>query len=559
MSRTNKGSRDVFVFLIATLCLIAVALGGLVWNAGRVRENHAQETQAPGIEDSEIQSTGKLAVQLPGQSNQNVASATMMPGDSTLRWWWPTGRKFLYLLNLHGDEVAVDRISVLTGEGTRIAEIKQRWYDDAFGTEERIYLLRTDTRGRYQLIADIYSISEKRMVATRPLLNLPLHVGSQPTKAVWHPNGSSLAFTVAQSNRDNVRSFRTYVIDLQTGLSIRKHDSEPFLDNQRALAFSNDGNQLILIGNNGATTPEAKNDGRSIFVLDMRTGQSESIAIPALPRGTPFAIDDDAGRAAFVFHSSVEIWNTRTGKKTATLPTRTDGGAPWRVLKVAFSAGGALVAVADERTFSVYETETGTRVSRFPDVPPNDQASIKPIYLGRNKGQIVVVGTSHESGEFSYFPSLWMHQTTINHRGSSEHDAATTVTEAPDTTTWVEAEWTPWMSSSDYDAEFKKQVADGKYPITVVGKNEGGESQFRGQFIDLPENMTFFARHNTTEESPRLPKFRNRRGQLRISDNRTFGMHRHAYREIWRQWFVDEQGTTRYNIVWTKRLDMESE
>ncbi|EMB14913.1 WD40 repeat domain-containing protein [Rhodopirellula europaea] len=551
MSRTDNGWRDVAVFLIATTCLIAMTIGGLAWNAGQVRQKQALRTRAE-FEELDIQSHGKLTLQLPDQSSQNVASALMMPGDSTLRWWWPANSESLYLLNLNGDEVTVDRVSVLSGEGIRVAEIKRRRYDDAFGTEDRIYLLRTDTRGRYQLIADIYSISESRMVATRPLLNLPLHFASRPTKAVWHPNGSSVAFTVTQSSRDNTRSFRTCVVDLQTGLPIKMHNSEPFLENQRALAFSIDGNQLILIGNNGATTPEAKNEGRSIFVLDMRTGRSEANAIPALPRIHPLAISDDAERVVFAFPSSVEIWNTRTGKKTATLPTRTDGGASWRVLKVEFSAGRDLVAVADERTISVYDSETGTRVSRFPDVPPNDQAPIQPIYLGRDNGQIVVVGTSQESDEFSYFPSLWMHRTTINQKDSSENDAATTVAEAPDTTTWVPAEWTPWMSSSDYDAEFKRQVADGKYPITVVGRNEGGESQFRGQFIDLPENMTFFARHNTTEESPRLPRFRNRRGQLRISDNRVFGTHRHAYREIWRQWFVDEKGQTRYNITWTK-------
>jgi hypothetical protein len=115
-----------------------------------------------------------------------------------------------------------------------------------------------------------------------------------------------------------------------------------------------------------------------------------------------------------------------------------------------------------------------------------------------------------------------------------------------------QAEWTPWMSSDDYGAEFKTQVANGKYPITVVGKNDGGESRFRGQFIDLPEDLEFFTQHNTTEESPSLP---NRRNQLRSSGNRTFGIHPNAYREIWRQWFVDQQGITRYNIVWTKAAD----
>ncbi|MCM2372347.1 WD40 repeat domain-containing protein [Aporhodopirellula aestuarii] len=559
MSRTNKGSRDVFVFLIATLCLIAVALGGLVWNAGRVRENHSQETQTPSIDDSDIQSTGKLALQFPGHGSQNIVNATMMPGDSKLRWWWPTGSEFLYLLNLRGDEVAVDRVSVLTGEGTRVAEMKQRWYDDAFGTEDRIYLLRTDTRGRYQMIADIYSISENRMVATRPLLNLPLHFGSRPTKAVWHPNGSSLAFTVAQSSRDNVLSFRTYVIDLQTGLPIEMPDSEPFLVDHRALAFNHDGSRLFLIRNSRAASPEAEKKERSIVVLDTLSSEIQSIAIPALPRILPLAISDDAERVAFAFPSRVEIWNTRTGEKTATLPTRTDGGSPWRVLKVEFFAGRDLVAVADERTLSVYATEMGARVSRFPDVPPDDQESIQPIFLGRDNGQIVVVGTSLDSVESSYFPSLWMHRTTFKEHGTSEKNAPATVVEVPDATVRSQAEWTPWRSSSNYDAEFKRQVADGKYPLTVVGRNEGGESQFRGQFIDLPENLTFFARHNTTEESPRLPKFRNRRGQLRSSDNRVLGIQRHAYREIWRQWFVDEQGTTRYNIVWTKRLDMESE
>ena len=552
MSRTNSGRRDIVVFLIATTCLIAMAVGGLAWNAGRVRQKHAKETQAPGIDDSGIRSTGKLTVQLPGQSSQNVASATMMPGDSTLRWWWPASSEFLYLVNLRGDEVTVDRVSVLSGTGSRVAGIQPNRYGDAFGTEDQIYLLRTDTRGRYQLIADIYSISENRMVATRPLLNLPLYFGSQPTKAVWHPNGSSLAFTVAQSSRDNVRSFRTYVIDLQTGLQIEMPDSEPFLDNQRALAFNHDGSRLFLMQNSRAASSEEKKEERSIVVLDTLSSEIQSIAIPALPRVLPLAISDDAKRVAFAFPSNVEIWNTRTGEKTATIPTRTDGGSPWRVLKVEFFAGSDLVAVADERTLSVYATETGARVSRFPDVPPNEQGSIQPIFLGRNKGQIVVVGTSSDSVESSYFPSIWMHRSKFTEHDTRKNNAPATVVDVPDATGRVQGEWTPWMSSSDYDAEFKRQVADGKYPITVVGRNDGGERQFRGQFIDLPKNMTFFARHNTTEESPRLPKFRNRRGQLSISDNRTFGMHRHAYREIWRQWFVDEQGKKRYNIVWTK-------
>lgn len=561
MSRTNNGWRDVVIFLIATSGLIAMAVGGLAWNAGRVRQKQALKTQVPNIDDSDIQSTGRLAVQLPGHSNQKVVNATMMPGESKLRWWWPAGSEFLYLLNLRGDEVAVDRISVLTGEGTRIAEIEQRWYDDAFGAEDRIYLLRTDTRGRYQLIADIYSISESRMVATRPLLNLPLHFGTRPPTALWNPNGSSLALTLVQPSRANGQSFRTYVIELQTGLPITMPDSEPFLDNRRAFAFNNDGSRLFLIQNNRAASAEAENEnkGRSIVVLDMQSGESESIAIPTLPQMLPLAISDDAERVAFAFHSSVEIWNTRTGKKTATLPARTDGGSFGQALKVEFFAVGDFVAVADERTLSVYTTETGTRVSRFPDVPPNDQSQILPIFLGRNNGEIVVIGTSFEGLEYLSDPGLWMHRTAFNEKGANERSSPTTVPKLPDSVVRGQVEWTPWMSSDNYDAEFKRQVANGKYPVTVVGRNEGGESQFRGQFIDLPEDLEFFTRHNTTEKSPRLPQFRNRRGHLVSSDNRTFGIHRQAYREIWRQSFVDEQGTTRYNIVWTKRLDMESE
>ncbi|TWT84794.1 hypothetical protein CA13_62740 [Planctomycetes bacterium CA13] len=552
MSRTNRALRDVAVFLFATTCLIALAGGGLVWNAGRVRQKQALKTRVPNIDDSDIQSTGKLAVQLPGHSNQNVVNARMMPGESKLRWWWPTNSEFLYLLNLNGDKVAVDRVSVLTGEGTRIAELEQRWYDDGFGTEDRIYLLRTDTRGRYQLIADIYSISESRVVATRPLLNLPLHFGTRPPTALWNPNGSSVSLTMVQFSRNNEQSFRTYVIDLQTGLPITMPDSEPFLDNRRAFAFNNDGSRLFLIQNNRAASAEAENEGRSIVVLDMQSGESESIAIPTLPQMLPLAISDDAESVAFAFHSSVEIWNTRTGKKTAALPARTDDGSIGQALKVEFFAVGDFVAVADERTLSVYTTETGTRVSRFPDVPPNDQSQILPIFLGRNNGEIVVIGTSFEGLEYLSDPGLWMHRTAFNEKGTSEKSSPTTVPELPDAVVWGQVEWTPWMSSDNYDAEFKRQVANGKYPITLVGKNDGGENRFRGQFIDLPENLEFFAQHNTTEKFPRLPQFRNRKGQLRSSDNRVFGRQRHAYREIWRQWFVDQQGATRYNIVWTK-------
>lgn len=559
MSRTNRGPRDVAVFLIATSCLIAAAVGGLVWNAGRVRQNQTQESQVPNIDDADFQSTGKVAVQLPGHSNQSVVNAMMMPEDSTLRWWWPAGSEFLFLLNLQGDKVIVDRVSVLTGKGTRIAELEQNRYNDAFGIEDRIYLLRTDTRGRYQLIADIYSMSENRMVATRSLLDLPLHFAARPAKALWNPNRSLVSLSVVEFSRDNAQSFRSYVLDLQTGLPIKLPDSEPFLENQRALAFSNDGSRLFLIHNHHVTSSEAENanEGRSIVVLDTQSGESRSIAISGLPQILPLAISDNAERVAFAFHSKIEIWNTLTGTKTATLPARTDGGSPWQVLKVEFFAGSDFVAVADARTFSVYATETETRVSRFPDVPPNDQVPILPMFLGRNTGEMVVIGTSLVGLESLSRPELWMHRTTFNENHTSDKNSLATVAEATNLGARGQAEWTPWMSNNDYQAEFEKQVANGKYPITVVGRNEGGESQFRAQFIDLPENLDFVARHNTTEEAPSLPPFRNRRGQLRSSDNRTFGIQRHAYQEIWRQWFVDQQGKTRFNIVWTKEADPE--
>jgi len=399
MSPTNHSSRDVVVFLIATSCLIAVAVGGLAWNAGRARQNQALKTQTPIVADSDIQSTGKLAVQLPGHGNQNNFNATMMHGTGKLRWWWPTGNEFLYLLNLQGDEVVVDRVSVFTGEATRIAELEQRWYDDAFITEDRIYLLRTDTRGRYQLLADIYSIPERRRVATRNLLDLPLHSFGELAKAIWNPNGSSLSLTMVQFSRENDQSFRTYVIELQTGLPITMPGSESFLDNHQALAFSNDGSRLFLIHNHRGTPSETENQGRSLVVLDTRSGESESIAIPGLPRMLPIAFSDDAERVAFASHSDVQIWNPRTGKKTATVPTHTDGEPPWRVLKLELFAEGDLIAVADQRTVSVYATETGSRVSRFPDVPPNDQVPIRPVFLGRNTQGIVFIGTSMEDSQ----------------------------------------------------------------------------------------------------------------------------------------------------------------
>ncbi|WP_286178011.1 hypothetical protein [Stieleria mannarensis] len=558
MSGTNSGSRDIVVFLIATSCLIGAAVGGLAWNAGRVRRQQTQSTRSRDVKDADIQSTGKIAIQLPGHSSQSIVTATMMPGESRMRWWWSAGSEFIYLLNLQGNDVVVDRVSVLTGKGTRVAEIEQRWYHDAFGTDDRIYLLRTDTRGRYQLIADIYSMSENRLVATQSLLDLPLPSRLVPSpKGIWIPDGSLVSMTVLQYGPNNESSTRTLVIDLQTGLPIETPESEPLLDNLKALAFSSDGSRLFLIHYHLAASSEAKHESPSLVVLDTQSGESQSIAIAGLPRMRPLAISDDAERMAFAFHSKVEIWNTLTGEKTASLPVRSDGRSPWEVVKVEFFAGGDFVAVADARTLSVYASDTGNRVSRFPDVPPNDQAPIMPIFLGRNRGELVVVGTTLAGDQSLSHYDLWMHRMTFDENGTSNQNSTSAGAQATNPVARGQAEWTSWMSSNDYESEFKKQVASGKYPLKVVGRNENGESQFRARFVDLPENLEFYARHDTTEASPRLPQFRNRRGQLRPSDNRIFGIQRHAYREIWRQWFVDQQGTTRYNIVWIKVADPE--
>lgn len=135
-----------------------------------------------------------------------------------------------------------------------------------------------------------------------------------------------------------------------------------------------------------------------------------------------------------------------------------------------------------------------------------------------------------------------MHRMTFSHEPSAVQSTQSVVVENASPSSTNTIAWTDWLSFVDYAEEFKRQTANGKYPITVTGRNSKGESQFRAQFIDRPSDLDFFSHHNMPTEYPHLP-FAQYFSQ--------------GYREVWKQWFSDQEGTTRYNTVWTKKLDQE--
>lgn len=537
MTDGKKSTRDVLVFLLATVIVIGIAGGAVLWNARGIEKRREPERKA----NLQTQSIETVDIRLSYGNGSQFSSAGMMPGSEKMSWWRPIGSQSIYLASLFGPKPTITRISTSTGIGSRIATLGNHQYDDAHSSNENeIYLLRIDSsNGRFRLVGDIYSVADGRILGKRTLLHSHRLAGYQTT-TLWNPNGSTLAVTTGQFNYANKQTPRTHIIELQTGTPITFANGSTFLDHQRAIAFSRDGRRLILIEEKLEVDSEPAKTGRSVVVVDQQTGKQSSTAISGFPSMIPLAISDDAKWVAYASNQEVQLWNTQTGEKTTTLRARSDGHPPGERLKVKFLADGELIGVADVRTVSVYETETGIRISRYPDVPPNEQLEVTPLYLDRHHSELIFVGSSLVRQDSKFVPGTWMHRMTISQDLSAVQSTRSVVAEGASQGSTNTVSWTDWMSFADYDDEFKRQTKKQKYPITVVGRNDNGTSQFRAQFVHRPSDLDFFSHHNMTTVVPRPPLVR---------------YYSKGYHDVWTQWFVDQEGTTRYNTVWTKRLD----
>lgn len=102
-----------------------------------------------------------------------------------------------------------------------------------------------------------------------------------------------------------------------------------------------------------------------------------------------------------------------------------------------------------------------------------------------------------------------------------------------------QAVFTDWLSAEDYQIEFDQQVARRFYPTVVEGRNEAGQSQFRGGFVPFPAGTFFFFSHHGIAR-----EFYDQRNVELTSD---------GFTQIWVQSFTDASGIDRYQATWVKR------
>ena len=127
-----------------------------------------------------------------------------------------------------------------------------------------------------------------------------------------------------------------------------------------------------------------------------------------------------------------------------------------------------------------------------------------------------------------------------DHAGAAPNDIYTATQQLAvtfvDTNTAADG-FTPWLSASDYQAEFDRQLANNYYPVEVEGRNFNGESQYRGKFVPYPPSpFAFYSIHSHTQAS---------------YESINSDLLSQGYTRIFLQTFVDLDGITRYQATWT--------
>lgn len=95
-----------------------------------------------------------------------------------------------------------------------------------------------------------------------------------------------------------------------------------------------------------------------------------------------------------------------------------------------------------------------------------------------------------------------------------------------------------WFNSADYTLIWHLNKNKGNYPVSVEGRLNDGEMEFRSNFLKKPSSVSgWYSYHGLT-----ISQYREINA-VRLTE---------GYKGTWLQEFMDAQGEVRYQAIWIK-------
>lgn len=511
------------------------------------------DAPAPEFFGFEAGTLQRLSFQGAARRN-SIGSADRFPRSGEF-WWMPANAGNVFVAKSVDNRINLLQIDTMSAEVTQFDSIPAKGYKGIRGHGATIYLLRVDTAdNRYRPLSDSYSLKANRIVATRTLLDLPRLPSKFPMRIVWDNQLRTIA--VSLNNRLNVSLERRdlHVVNLQTGLKHQPDgtsgDISPRDMRQMVpIRFDAAGNRLILWREVGA---DAK-PSRPLFQFNLKTEELEPIGTSTLPARAPVCISGDASLAVYTAANGYELWRVADGTMLGRVPRSRSPVFGLRNPLVKFVGNGAVLAISGGKSLRLISGFSAIPPGQTPalyehQLHPSDKASAGseylPVFLAGTKDALIYFGafTTHIPGRGPDGP--WLQRVLIRFPEGAEQSPSTPDSRQNGSLKREQkelGEWTPWASGPDYQRHFREVTSNKKYPISVYGRHHNGKTEYRGQFFDQVEGLSFLSRHGIAVDEIR-------RQAIRI--------HAQGFREVWRYSFVNGDGTMRYCVIWN-RVDDE--
>ncbi len=462
-------------------------------------------------------------------------------------YWWMTADGQGVFVAKSGREVKLLKINLESAEVTEIGTVPAKQYSGIRGNRAIIHLIRVDTAdNRYRLITDVFSIEQRRIVATRTLIDLPRQPSKFPTRLFWDDRLQSLAVSV--NDRPGVPAqFRgLHVVNLSTGfehLPKNASSAAPGSDLTRMvpLRFDASGHHLLL----SQRSETGEESGSLLHEFGLETGTLKRIGADTLPAKVPICINHDATLAVYSGADGYELWRVNEGKLLGTIARARSEFSGLGIPLLRFVGNGNVLAISDGthlRHFSGFAAiPTGQEPAVLehqiqPSDPVSPRADFVPVFLSSHMETLIHFGTFT-----TYIPDRgphgpWMQRAKIRFPGD-EAERAGAPAKQPKPPLLPSDEWTPWASGPTYQRQFDEITSRNKYPVSVFGRVRNGTMEFRGRFFDKPKSLDFVSQHGATQKELKPP---------------LLGHPVRGYREVWRHSFVDQNGTVRFNVIWRR-------
>ena len=467
-------------------------------------------------------------------------------------WWMSADGKSVFVAK-GGGEVTLLKVNIESAEVTEIGTVPGKQYCGIRGNRTIIHLMRVDTAdNRYRLITDVFSVEQRRIVATRTLIDLPRQPSKFPTRLFWDDRLQTVAVSVNDRPGVPAKSRILHVVSLFTGFEhLPKNTgsvaSGPGLAEMIPLRFDASGHRLFLSQGGGAGSKVGSRLHE--FGLDTRT--LKRIGAATLPGKVPICINHDATLAVYTGADGYELWRVNEGKVIGTIARNgSEFSGRGRPL-IQFVGNGNVLALSDGahlRLFSGFAAiPSGQESAVFEhQIRPSDSVSpgadFVPVFLSSHRDTLM-----HFGAFTTYIPNRgphgpWMHRVKIQFPGD-EGELAVAPLKRTKPPLLPSDEWTPWAPGPMYQRQFKEITDRNKYPVAVFGRVRNGKMEFRGRFFDKPESLDFVSQHGATQRELKPP---------------TMGHPVRGYREVWRHSFVDQNGTIRFNVIWRRTGEVPS-